>query len=129
MAMNLHAIAAPFTAIVTGATLGLWQKSSGYTTDAAGKRVSAYTDFPGTDMRVQAMSGPELALIDGMGIQGILRAVYLPGDVKGVDRSGKGGGDLLTFNGAVWLVRAVLETWDGSGWCKVAVTKQMDTPA
>jgi len=130
MAMNLHAIAAPFVAIVTGATSGLWQESMGYSTNAAGKREPVYTSHPDTDMRVQALSARELAHMDSLNIQGILRKVYLNGYVKGVDRAGTGGGDLLTFNNAVWLVRAELEAWDsGSGWCCVAVSKQMDVPA
>jgi len=125
MAMNLHAIAAPFVAIVTGTTTATWLQSSGYTTNPAGMRTPTFTATT-IDVRVQSMSTPELALMDGMGIQGIKRAVYAAGHLAAADRKTGAGGDLLQFHGETWLVVAVLEDWDQSGWSKVAVTKQMD---
>jgi len=129
VAFNLHAIAAPFTAVVSGATVALWQRSVGYATDPAGKRVPAYAVGLDVDLRVQALSGDELALLDSLNIQGIRRAAYASGDMQGADRKDGKGGDLLTFGGAVWLVATVLETWDNSGWCKVALVKQTDMVA
>jgi len=126
MAFNLHAIAAPFSAIVSGATAGQWQQSTGYETSAAGKREPAYAEAAPIDLRVQALSGPELQLLDSLNIQGTKRAIYANGDLQGADRKDGKGGDLLTFDGSVWLVATVLETWGASGWCKVAVTKQID---
>lgn len=132
MGMNLHAIAAPIVGAVTGTTTGDWWENTGYTTDAAGKRTPGYDKHLGVDMRVQSMTMPELTLMDGLNIQGIKRGVYMQGAVKAVDRAGGEGGDLLIFPdqygiNAVWLVVAVLEAWDqGSGWTKVAVTKQID---
>ena len=123
--MNLHAIAAPFAAIVTGATTATWLQSAGYTTSPAGKRTPTYNTST-IDVRVQSVSTPELALLDGMGIQGVKRAVYASAHIAAADRKTGAGGDLLQFNGETWLVVAVLEDWDASGWCKVAVTKQMD---
>lgn len=130
MALNLHTMARGFVAIVTGAVKGIWKSNTGAAaTDAAGNRVPVYVDTPDFDMRVQAMSGTELQLMDGLNIQGIKRAVWANGDVQGVDRKTGKGGDLLVFHGAVWLVQVVIETWDDSGWCKVGVTKQMDVVA
>jgi len=126
MAMNLHAIAGPIAGIVSGTVNGLWQRNAGYATTPAGKRTPSYLDVPDTSMQVQALTGPELALVESLNIQGVKRAVYMNGDVKAVDRASGEGGDLLTFNGAVWLVTVILETWDSSGWCRVAVTKQND---
>ena len=126
MAMNLHAIAAPFVAIVSGATAGFWRAAYSYETLASGKRVPLYgTDVP-IDLRVQSLSGRELALMDGLNIQGIMRAVYAPGDIQGADRKDGKGGDLLIFDGDTWLVATVLETWTASDWCKVVAVKQVD---
>jgi hypothetical protein len=126
MAFNLHAIAAPFAAIVTGADTAVWRESSGYTTAPGAKRVPAYVDHADTDIRVQALSGDELALVDSLNIQGLKRGVYVSAPVKPIDRASGQGGDLLVFHGATWLVVAELEAWDNSEWCKVAVTKQID---
>lgn len=129
MTMNLHAIAAPFAAVVTGATLALWRESTGYTDGPGAKRVPSYTDHPDTDVRVQAMSSGDLQLLDSMNIQGVKRIVFASAALKAVDRAAGKGGDLLVFGGATWLVAAMLEEWDQSGWCKVALTKQLDPPA
>lgn len=130
MAMNLHVIAAPFASIVSGTVMGIWRRNDGtYTTDGPGNRVPNYIDVPDTPMQVQALEGGDLKLVESLNIQGVKRAVYMQGDVQGVDRLSGKGGDLLVFNGATWLATLVLETWDASGWCKVAVTKQIDMVA
>lgn len=129
MTMNLHALAAPFAAVITGATLALWRESNGYTTAPGAKRVPVYIDHPDTDVRVQAASSGDLQLLDSMNIQGVKRIVFASAPLKAIDRAASKGGDLLVFGGATWLVEAMLEEWDQSGWCKVAVTKQLDPPA
>lgn len=137
MSMNLHAIAAPIVAVVTGAVTATWMRSTGYVYDPSGNgaRVPSY-DSTAVDIRVQALEGDDLTLLDSLNIQGIKRKIYMNGNVEGVDRAGKGGGDLIVFGtdagtpaalrGTTWLARLVLETWDASGWCCVAVTKQID---
>lgn len=132
--MNLHAIAAPYVAIVNPAVPGALLVSSGYTTSAAGKRTPAYAASVAVMVQVQALSSGELELMEGLNIQGVKRGMYLNGDVKGVDRAAGDGGDLITFDssadvpgalqGTTWLVSVVLETWDTGGWCKVGVVKQ-----
>lgn len=129
MAMNLHAIAAPIVAIVTGGATAVWLRSTGYATSPAGARTPTFTTIPAVDIRVQSLSTPELALLDGMNIQGVKRAVYVSAHVEGADRKDGKGGDLLQFGGATWLVATVLEDWDQSGWCKAAVVKQLDATA
>ncbi len=133
MAWNLHAIAAPFAAVVTGSVVAQWLASTGYTTAANGKRTPVYDTAAPVDVRVQSLSTPELALLDGMNIQGIKRAVYVSAHVQGDDRKDGKGGDLLKFDyhgePTTWLVVTVLEDWDQSGWCKVACVKQIDATA
>lgn len=134
--MNLHAIAAPLVGIVNPPVDGSWLKSTGYTTGANGKRAPTYAAAVPLSMQVQGLTGPELKLVDALNIQGVLRAVHLPGDVRGVDRKDDGGGDLLKFSDGAsvpeglrdttWKVTLVMETWDSAGWCRVIITKQTD---
>lgn len=123
--MNLHEMVAGVVAAVNPPVAGTWARSTGYSTSGSGKRTPTYATAVALDMQVQALSGPELALVDGLNIQGIKRAVYLPGNVEGANRPDGKGGDVLTFLGKTWLVLMVLETWDSGNWCKVAVAEQL----
>lgn len=128
MAFNLHAIAAPFAAVVTGQPDAiLWKQALPYTTADNGKQIPQYADpVPLPDGRVQALDPGELEQLDALNVVGIRRGVWASIDLSAGDRGAKTGGDLLSFNGSVWLVVHVFETWDQSGWCHVAVTKQLD---
>lgn len=134
--MNLHAVAGPIVAAINPPVSGQLRRSTGYTTAANGKRTPTYADPETMDMQVQGLTGKELALVDSLNIQGILRAIHLPGDVKGVDRKSGNGGDLIDFanvtsvpaplRGTTWLATLIMETWDQGNWCRVLVTKQND---
>lgn len=125
--MNLAALVGSLVGVVNPPVLGTWRQSTGYTTDTAGKRTALFHDVPSVSMQVQALDGEELTMVDSLSIEGVKRAVYMLGDVQGVDRSDGKGGDILIFAGSPWLVIKVLETW-ATGWCKVAVSKQMSPP-
>lgn len=122
--MNLHAIAGPIVAAVNPTVFGRLWTSDGYITSPSGKRSPTYSLTPNVALQVQALSAPELAQTESLNIEGVKRAVYVNGDVQGVDRVDGKGGDLLDFNAKRWLVVTVLETWPG--WCKVAVALQLD---
>jgi hypothetical protein len=102
-----------------------------------GTRSSGYTAFPGLQMQVQALSAEDLQHLDGLNQQQTVRAVYMNGQVQGVQRPDVQGGDILQIptgltaaTGATfdtWLVKQVIEGWDIDGWCKVAVVLQMPT--
>jgi len=126
--MNLHAIAAPLVGVINGNVVGDIRVNQGYVTDAAGRRTPNYTNMPGVRMQVQALSGPELAQLDGLNIQGVKRGVYLFGDIQGAVRPEAKGGDVLVFSNRVWLVVTVLETWGEAQWCKVVVVLQEGPP-
>ena len=129
--MNLHAIAAPFAAIVNPPVSGVWRRNTGYTTLPSGTRVPRYDDAPDQSFQVQALSGPDLGLVEGLNIQGVERAVFMNGLPNAVDRKTGAGGDLLVFGGDTWLVAAVLESWGvgDEAWSRVAVVKQIDVVA
>jgi hypothetical protein len=120
--------------IVNGAIQGInqdqqitWVQSSGYATAPDGSRTPSTTTKL-VNANIQALSGSDLRHIDGLNIQGVMRSVYLYGDVEGIVRSDNKGGDILQFpevpGGAIrnWLVTQVMETW--THWCKVIVTLQ-----
>jgi hypothetical protein len=121
--VNLHGIVAKSVGAVNPMVTASVKISTGYTTAADGERTPGYaTPVPAT-VQVQALQASELALVEGLNIQGIKRAVYLNGRWDGLVRPTKKGGDLITMlNGDIWLVIVVLEYWPD--WCKVAVVLQ-----
>jgi hypothetical protein len=120
--------------IVNGAIQGInsdtvvtWVQNSGYTTAADGTRTPSLTSTQ-VNANVQPLSGTDLRHVDGLNIQGVMRSVYLYGDVEGIVRADGKGGDVLQFpqvpGGTVhnWLVTQVMEVW--TSWCRVIVTLQ-----
>lgn len=150
--MNLQAITAGAVGANNPNVAGVLLRSAGYTTGDDGSQVPAYAPPVLLSCQVQGLTNKDLKQMDGLNIQGVKRAIYMQGDVRGVSSVQGGGGDLITFassrigefivgtsaiNGAAipapdlidttWLVVTVLETW-GTGWCKVGVTLQGGTP-
>lgn len=125
--MNLRALANPFTQVVNANISIPWIQSTGYTTDINGKRTPTNTTKT-LQGQVQAMSATDLRHVDALSITGVMRSVYLYGNVQGIVRADQQGGDILQFPetpGGVmrnWLVTTVVETW--STWCHVIVTLQ-----
>ena len=115
----------------------VWKQSVVPTVNGAFKQVPQYATDQPVRGNVQALTGKDLKHASLQNIQGVLRGVYLFGNVQGVVRPDAKGGDLLVFpqmlggTPQTWLVVAVLETWgvEQSGWCKVAVClQQRPTP-
>lgn len=120
--MNLRAIANAATQAINPNTPVILKKSAGYTIDpATRKQVPAYAETPGS-ANIQALSSDDVNQLQGLNIQGTVRAAYLYGDVVGVVRPDQKGGDILAFSGQLWLVVKVLETWPD--WCKVVINYQ-----
>lgn len=126
--MNLHAVVSSAIQAVNPFAVASLKISEGtYTTTADYKRVPNYTQVDGVPVQVQPLTAKDLRYLDGLNLQGTERAVYLNGSLLGVQRLNQRGGDLLAFDGQVWLTTAVIETWR-TGWCKVGVTLQLDEP-
>lgn len=122
--INWHGLASRAIGLVNPHKNGTVKVSQGYDTSDAGFRVPKYATYRNVPMQVQALSSSDLRHVENLNLQGIMRSVYLYGDVAGVVRSRKKGGDTLEFDGRVWLVSSVVENWPG--WCKVIVTEQID---
>ena len=120
--MNLQAITGNIIASVNPVTTGSVRMSAGYTMLSSGEQVPAYAPSIVAQLQIQALSGRDLAHMDNLNIQGVMRAIYLQGNWEGIDRPENKGGDLIDVNGQTWLIMQVLESWPD--WTKVAVVLQ-----
>lgn len=126
--MNLRLVANSATQNINPNISIVWDRSTGYTTNAAGQRVptTVSTTVLGN---VQGITGEDIRHIDALNLQGVFRSVHMYGNVQGVVRVDAKGGDILHFpeapNEAVknWKVINVMETWPD--WCRVLVSLQL----
>jgi hypothetical protein len=131
--MNLHGAVRGIIGAVNPDLFVSWQVSTGYTVAANGAQSPTYAAAVTVRAQVQPVSGGDLRHTDMLGLQGVMRSVYLYGSADGVIRSAAKGGDLLIFprvpggTPVVWLVTEVIETWPD--WCHVIVTLQTDVAA
>lgn len=125
--MNLNAIAGTVTSAVNPGTPATLSISTGSTINADGTQSPRYAQ-PAIPVlaQVQALSFRDIQQMDGLNLQGTRVAIYLNGEVDGIVRVSKKGGDLVTISkgphAGVYLVAIVLEQWND--WCKVAATLQ-----
>lgn len=80
--------------------------------------------------QIQALDSLDLKQIDGLNLEGVLRAIYLRGALAGVIRPNSKGGDIVTIAApapaqyiGTWLVVKVLETWPL--WTKAVINLQV----
>jgi hypothetical protein len=114
--MNLRSLANSATQIVNKNITAIWRSSTGYSVNADFSRSPDYSD---TEIKIQsqAISSDDLKHIQELNIQGILRSVYIYGNLQGVVRADEKGGDLLIFKEVpsapdrTWKVIKVVETW------------------
>ena len=124
--MNLRQLANANTQTINPNISAVWKTSTGYTTDAAGKRTPTFTTTT-IEINAQAVTGETLKHIDGLNIQGVMRSVYIYGNLQGAVRADVKGGDFLEFPqvpGAVaqsWKVATVVETWPDWSHCVVVL--------
>lgn len=121
--MNLHGIVANVVSAVNPLIVLSIRTSSGYTTNANGKQVPTYNPAVLVYGQVQSLTAGEIQQMDGMNVQGVRRAIYISGQIDGLIRPNRQGGDLITTpNGQVWLVVVIDEYWED--WCKALVVLQ-----
>lgn len=121
--MNLHGIVAGAIGAINPMRQMVVKQSTGYS-------IVNYVQTPtyatlSVSGQVQALTGKDLAMLNGLNVQGVTNAIYLSGNFEGVFRVLGKGGDLIVYGGITYLVAAVLERWPD--WCKLAVVAQMDT--
>lgn len=99
-------------------------RSTGYTIGAGRRQVPSYADPVIGPAQLQALDGNDLKQLDGLNIQGVIKAIYLRGVLAGVIRPDGTGGDIVEIDGRKWLVVKVLEGWPT--WTKAAIVLQDD---
>ena len=122
--MNLHSIVSGAVGVINPFQDVTIQVSTGYETNAAGKRTPIYADPVTRSAQVQPMQYNDIIIADGLNIQGLRNAIYINGQVDGLVRGKNKGGDLITLaDGTVWLVAVIVEDWPD--WTKAIVTMQV----
>jgi hypothetical protein len=108
-----------------------WLASTGPINDrTTGISTPTYAPVQGIWAQIQPVPTDQLAHLDNLNIQGVLRQLYMKGAVASAVRADGTGGDLLLFPevpwpGAPlreWLVMQVPEQWPS--FCKVIVRMQ-----
>ena len=121
--MDLRGIANGVTTTVNPNKTVTVLRSTGFTTGAGAKQVPTYADPVSGPGQIQALDADDIKQLDGLNIQGTVRAIYLRGVLAGVVRPDGTGGDLVEIGAETWLVVKVLEGWPT--WTKAAIVLQM----
>ena len=132
--MNLRGIVNTGTNVVNPNVPISIRASAGHgTPDNHGKLTPTYAAPVSGFGQIQALDGEDLKQIDSLNLQGVLRAIYITGQLAGLVRVAGDGGDLITAydyttrTQRVWLVTKILEAWPD--WCKAVITLQEDATA
>jgi hypothetical protein len=123
--MDLRGIANGVTTTVNPNETVTVLRSTGFTTGAGAKQVPSYAEPVIGPAQVQALDADDIKQLDGLNIQGTIRAIYLRGTLAGVVRPNQTGGDIVKRknDSEIWLVVKVLESWPD--WTKAAIVLQM----
>lgn len=122
--MDLRGIVNGVTTVVNPNEIVTVLRSNGFTIGAGAKQVPKYAAPVSGPAQLQALDADDIKQLDGLNIQGTIRAIYLRGSLAGVVRPNQTGGDLVKRkDGAeTWLVVQVLESWPD--WTKAAIVLQ-----
>ena len=121
--MDLRGLANGVTSTVNPNQTVTVLRSTGYTIGAGAKQVPSYAAPVTGPAQIQALDANDIKQLDGLNIQGTVRAIYLRGVLAGVVRPDGTGGDLVKIGAETWLVVKVLEGWPT--WTKAAIVLQM----
>lgn len=121
--MDLRGIANGVTSTVNPNQTVTVLRSTGYTIGAGRRQVPGYAAPITGPGQIQALDANDIKQLDGLNVQGTIRAIYLRGVLAGVIRPDGTGGDIVQIDGQEWLVVKVLEGWPT--WTKAAVVLQM----
>lgn len=122
--MDLRGLANGVTSTINPNETVTVLRSTGYTIGAGAKQVPAFAAPVTGPAQVQALDANDIKQLDGLNIQGTIRAIYLRGTLAGVVRPNQTGGDIVKRknDSETWLVVKVLESWPD--WTKAAITLQ-----
>ena len=122
--MDLRGLANAVTSTINPNETVAVLRSTGYTIGAGAKQVPAFAAPVTGPAQVQALDANDIKQLDGLNIQGTIRAIYLRGTLAGVVRPNQTGGDIVKRKNETesWLVVKVLESWPD--WTKAAIVLQ-----
>jgi len=122
--MDLRGIANAVSTTVNPNEVVIVQRSTGFTVGNGARQIPQYAPSVSGPAQVQALDAADIKQLDGLNIQGTIRAIYLRGSLAGVIRPNQTGGDLILRNNGTqtWLVVKVLESWPT--WTKAAIVLQ-----
>ena len=120
--MNLRKIANRVTSGVNPNVTAQIYKSTGYSTNEAGKQSPTYADAVTMKVQKQAISQSDLQHIDNINLQGQFVSIYTNGNWCGLNRKKNEGGDLFVIGDDKWLVVSVPEIWPD--WTRVIACLQ-----
>lgn len=124
--VNLRALANRTTSRINpNITIGL-RVYQGFSIAGDGSMTPLYGDPIDIVGQVQALGKKDFEHLSALNISNCERMVYVNSQLQATDRLEGSGGDLLVFEGASWLIAAILEGWTTAGWCRAAVIRQMD---
>jgi hypothetical protein len=123
--MNLHAVAsAAISAINPMSQVGVLV-STGSTDNDDGSRTPTYNPPKLVSAQLQSLQYSDVMKLAGLNIQNVREKIYLSGDLEGLIRIDRRGGDLVIFpDGSTYIVAIILENWPD--WTCAAVTQQID---
>lgn len=120
--INVRSVANMVSSMINPNELVTVLLSDGYTIGAGAKQVPKYKTPIVGYAQIQALDSEDLKQLDGLNIQGKIKAAYLYGELAGVVRPNQTGGDIVQRGAENWLIVKVLEGW--STWTKVAIVLQ-----
>jgi hypothetical protein len=120
--MDLRSIANNVSRTINDNRVVTILKSTGYTIGAGRKQTPTYASPIVVPAQIQALDSKDLKQLDGLNIQGTIKAIYLRGTFSAVIRPEGVGGDIVQFDNQNWLVVKILEGW--SSWTKAAIVLQ-----
>lgn len=130
--VNLHSIVAPVVGAVNENQIVTLMQNVRFVTNVDFSRSPVYSTFR-MRAQVQGLQSDDIRVLNGLGIQGERRKVYLWGAWTGMVRSLQKGNDLMIRpDGSLWKVAHVFEDYGHNlvgtgGWCSVAAVLQNPT--
>ena len=122
--MDLRGLANGVTSTINPNETVTVLRSTGFTIGAGAKQIPSFAAPVTGPAQVQALDANDIKQLDGLNIQGTIRAIYLRGTLAGVVRPNQTGGDIVKRKNdfETWLVVKVLESWPD--WTKAAIVLQ-----
>lgn len=123
--INVFGIAGNLTPIINPHITAILKISDGYEVADDFSTKPKFICLP-IKCEIQALSTSDLKHIENISQQSDMRAVYIIGGIKALNRPLQYGGDIINFYGSDWLVTQQLEEWGDGSWSKIAVTRQIN---